>query len=154
MLKSACQLAVSFAFGRLVGSSVVLAETTGPSMEPALFTGEYLLTVPIGGAWQTLLLPDLRSALPGRIVTAAPGAGTAVCKRVAQLDAPACDGTQGWTATKEHEASAWLLGDNAPRSQDSRAYGAVPLSAIRGVALAVVWPPQKCRWLEAEAPVT
>ncbi len=33
--------------------------------------------------------------------------------------------------------TAWLVGDNAADSQDSRTYGAVQLESVRGV---VVWP--------------
>ncbi|CAD7933956.1 unnamed protein product [Amoebophrya sp. A25] len=42
---------------------------------------------------------------------------------------------------------AWLLGDNAAASRDSRQYGAVPLPLIQGVAVLRVWPPWRQQWL-------
>ena len=41
----------------------------------------------------------------------------------------------------------FVLGDNASESLDSREHGPVPLSAVIGLPLAVVWPPQAWRRL-------
>lgn len=35
----------------------------------------------------------------------------------------------------------FVLGDNRPRSQDSRTFGTIPVTAINGRAEAIVWPP-------------
>eukprot|EP00759_Apiculatamorpha_spiralis_P029661 PhF_6_TR31775/c0_g1_i3/m.46791/K03100/lepB, TPP; signal peptidase I len=42
----------------------------------------------------------------------------------------------------------WVEGDNPPVSEDSRLYGALPVSSISARAVAVVWPPSRIRWLE------
>ncbi len=36
--------------------------------------------------------------------------------------------------------SVWLMGDNRTSSQDSRYFGAVPLSSVHGKAFAIYWP--------------
>lgn len=38
------------------------------------------------------------------------------------------------------EDSVWLMGDNRTNSTDSRVFGAVPLSEIRGQAFCIYWP--------------
>lgn len=44
-------------------------------------------------------------------------------------------------------AELFLLGDHSSHSQDSREWGPVPLSALRGRPVAVVWPPARWRRL-------
>lgn len=39
------------------------------------------------------------------------------------------------------QGTVWLMGDNRANSSDSRQYGPVRLSAIRGKAVLVMWPP-------------
>ena len=42
----------------------------------------------------------------------------------------------------------WVQGDNEEDDEDdSRDYGPVPMALIDGKALAVVWPPERARWL-------
>lgn len=41
------------------------------------------------------------------------------------------------------EDSVWLMGDNRTNSADSRVFGAVPLSEIRGKAICTFWPPDR-----------
>jgi type IV secretory pathway protease TraF len=43
--------------------------------------------------------------------------------------------------------SMTVLGDNPARSTDSRAFGPVPRSSVRGVVRAVYWPPSAWRVL-------
>jgi len=44
--------------------------------------------------------------------------------------------------------SVWLQGDNDRNSTDSRDYGPVPETMLRGRALVRVWPPSECGWVE------
>ena len=105
-----------FAVGRCGGSAIGLSEATGPSMQPTLFSGDWLLVVPFGGVLHRLGAAasgaDV-SALQGRVVTASLGPGVAICKRVTEVQRSAGEST-----------TAWLLGDNPGSSQDSRDYGA------------------------------
>lgn len=39
--------------------------------------------------------------------------------------------------------SVWLMGDNRTNSADSRVFGAVPLSSVRGKAICRFWPPSR-----------
>jgi signal peptidase I len=43
--------------------------------------------------------------------------------------------------------SVWVMGDNRPGSQDSRAFGAVADSDLVGRAFVVFWPTSHWRWL-------
>lgn len=38
------------------------------------------------------------------------------------------------------DSSVWLMGDNRTNSADSRVFGAVPLSEVRGQAICTFWP--------------
>lgn len=42
--------------------------------------------------------------------------------------------------------AVWVLGDNRNHSEDSRAFGQVPLENIRGVAVARIWPLKSFTW--------
>lgn len=41
------------------------------------------------------------------------------------------------------EGSVWLMGDNRTNSADSRVFGSVPLSSVRGKAICRFWPPSR-----------
>lgn len=91
-----------------------LVVVRGPSMEPSLWPGDRLLTVP---AWGPLR--------PGQVVVVADPAdpGHLVVKRVGTVD------PRGVT----------VLGDDPERSTDSRDWGPVPRRAVRRLAVAR-WP--------------
>ena len=96
-------------------------------MSPTLRKGDWLLGV------SARLLPPA----PGRIVVFRQprgGRGLSI-KRVA-------------TRESGREAGGWfLLGDNPPRSTDSRAYGVVPEEQIEAVVVARYGPLRRLAWL-------
>ena len=91
-------------------------------MAPALAPGDYLVVDSRAYA--------RRAPAPGEIVIARDPRAPArvLIKRVAALDAG---------------GGVLLLGDNQDQSADSRAFGAVARSAIRGRALWRYWPPAR-----------
>ncbi len=42
----------------------------------------------------------------------------------------------------------YVLGDNRPRSSDSRDFGQVPLELVRGRVELRIWPPERAGWLQ------
>ncbi len=100
-------------------------------MSPTLREGDWLLGV------SARLLPPAR----GRIVVFRPprGGRRRSIKRVAS-----------WESGREsrREAGGWfVLGDNPPRSTDSRAYGVVPEEQIEAVVVARYGPLRRLAWL-------
>ena len=96
-------------------------------MSPTLREGDWLLGV------SARLLPPA----PGRIVVfRQPRAGARLSiKRVAVRESG-------------REAGGWfMLGDNPPRSTDSRAYGVVPEERIEAVVVACYGPLRRLAWL-------
>jgi nickel-type superoxide dismutase maturation protease len=92
-----------------------LVEVRGPSMEPALWDGDRLLTVPARRSWLE----------PGQVVVVAdPGdPDHAVVKRLTAIGAGVVE----------------VHGDNPHASTDSRVWGPLPLGAVRRIAMAR-WP--------------
>jgi nickel-type superoxide dismutase maturation protease len=92
-----------------------LVEVRGPSMEPSLREGDRLLTVPARPGWLE----------PGQVVVVADPADTShlVVKRLTAIGA----------------GQVHVHGDNPRASTDSRAWGALPLRAVRRIAVAR-WP--------------
>ena len=92
-----------------------LVEVRGGSMEPTLWPGDRLLTVP-APRW---------AVTPGRLVVVEDPAeaGHLVVKRVHAVDGDTVE----------------VRGDATERSTDSRAWGALPSSAVRRLVLAR-WP--------------
>ena len=88
------------------------ALVTGPSMAPALRHGDQVLVL-FGG----------RRA-PGQVVLVGLPDGTLAVKRLIRTDR---DG-------------AWVEGDNALGSTDSRSLGRLPPDAVRGRVLLRLWP--------------
>ena len=99
----------------VLGVNRSLVEVRGPSMEPALWPGDRLLTVP-ARAWR------LRT---GQVVVVADPADRhhEVVKRLTAIG----------------RADVEVLGDAPDRSTDSRTWGRLPRSAVRRVAVAR-WP--------------
>jgi len=80
--------------------------------------------------------------LPGERVTMAGGRvwvnGEALVESyVEAVDHGAC------ISTRVPEGHYFVLGDNRPRSSDSRDFGAVPMEALRGEVHLKVWPPAR-----------
>ncbi|KAA1468643.1 LexA/Signal peptidase [Dentipellis sp. KUC8613] len=73
-------------------------------------------------------------------------AGRTVCKRILGLpgDIICVDPTGEYAPSTEHtvipKGHIWVIGDNAAISRDSRTYGPVPLSLVRGTLVARVYP--------------
>jgi inner membrane protease subunit 2 len=93
------------------------------SMAPALQTGDWLLLDPTGSHWPR------RGSI---VVFREPGAEILAIKRVAAHPGDRVRIQAGILHLADDEA--WLLGDNAAVSVDSRRYGPVPLSALVGRA--------------------
>jgi hypothetical protein len=134
------QFASCFAMGRLLGTSFMISQAAGSSMMPTVVSGDVMVVVPVGGLIHRLWLGTDITNLRGRVITAALGDGIAVCKRIESI-----------TPSEGPEPNMWVLGDNPPASQDSRDYGHLPFSAVRGIAVGVVWPPAAVRLLPATA---
>jgi hypothetical protein len=113
-----------------VNRSLVVVQ--GPSMEPALWPGDRLVTVPAHWWW-------LR---PGQVVVVIPPDGPArVVKRLHGLERAAGAGHA------RDRSARWLAdvrGDAVDRSTDSRWWGPVPVRHIRRVAIAR-WPDLRTR---------
>jgi signal peptidase I len=55
-------------------------------------------------------------------------------------------GGQSYPATKVPEGHIFIVGDNRAASQDSRAFGPIPIETIKGRAWLVYWPPEEIKW--------
>lgn len=119
-------LGVVAALGGAVAAHLRRVEVRGPSMEPTLEDGDRLLCGPV-----------LRLRPGDLVVIEEPGGhGLLAVKRVA-----AC-GRDGVV----------VLGDNPAASRDSRAYGAVPRSAVRGRAWWRYHPAARAGRLQGRTP--
>lgn len=115
--------AAGLAAGAAASRWLDVVEVRGGSMAPSLLPGDRLLVE--SRSYMT------RAPRLGEVVLAAdPRQGDReLIKRVAAIDADA--------------AAADLRGDAPEASTDSRAFGAVPLSAIRWRAAFRYWPPER-----------
>ncbi|HWO94502.1 MAG TPA: signal peptidase I [Dehalococcoidia bacterium] len=112
---------------RLVYKAVELAtamrcEIAGPSMEPALLRGDYVLISRLAYLW--------REPKPGDVVVAKDPdvADRLIIKRIVHITA---------------DYRFVLRGDNEGQSRDSREFGAVARDAILGKAWVRYWPPRR-----------
>lgn len=125
-------MALGVAAGMTIGRRWLdVVEVRGGSMAPSLLPGDRLLVE--SHSYQG------RAPRPGEVVLAADPRRPEreLIKRVASIDDAA--------------SSAELRGDAPEASTDSRAFGAVPLSAIRWRAVFRYWPPQRAgRLLEGQ----
>lgn len=143
----------------------------GPSMQPGLHTGEYVITSPLayafGGAPQrgdvVVLQPPVVGqsddfikrviALPGDTVTITPDA---VYVDGTKLDEPYINGqgknvepvcSTNLTNIKVQANEYLVLGDNRGNSEDSRCFGSVPRQNIVGKAILVMFPFNDAHWI-------
>jgi nickel-type superoxide dismutase maturation protease len=102
-------------YGAVLAVNRSLVVVRGPSMEPALWAGDRLLTVPARRGWLA----------PGQVVVVADPQDPdhLVVKRLTALGSGKVE----------------VLGDNPAASTDSRTWGRLPLAAIRRIAVAR-WP--------------
>lgn len=149
---------VTATWGGAVATNRALRAVDGPSMLPLLAVDDLLVTVPT----------SVRAPRRGDVVVLAPGTlgpGPSVKRlvstpgdRVVVLDGHVHTDGSWWTiapATLVDSDHQWdpapdevvVLGDNGPRSTDSRAVGTVPVRAIERVALARLRP---WRWLRGD----
>jgi type IV secretory pathway protease TraF len=161
------QVICGFVVGRqLIAPLVPITRIEGPSMEPTLFQGDVILGCPVwlwlpitavadntrgllhritpqfpfsskvGGSNNPFGQPSAtssrdESALKGSVVVFALDPAVAYCKRVASVMQP------DTAAPAVRDTQLYVLGDNLPRSRDSRDFGPVPLAAVSHVAVAV-----------------
>jgi signal peptidase I len=102
------------------------------SMAPALLPGDWLLLDPTCRAWPR------RGSI---VVFREPGTATLAVKRVAARPGDRVRISQGILRLADDEA--WLLGDNADPSIDSRRYGPVPVENLVGRAWLRYGPPRR-----------
>jgi nickel-type superoxide dismutase maturation protease len=128
-------LALSVVLGLLAAVAAVAwrwwhpfaAAVEGPSMAPALRAGDLVLAV------------RPRRVRPGDVVIVEHPSrhGFELVKRVVAVEGDSMDGRL------LGPGDVWLLGDAGEESTDSRSFGPVPTSAIRGVVVARYWPPRR-----------
>jgi signal peptidase I len=126
----------------------------GPSMQPNLYTGfailvekvSYQLHTPQRGDVVLFDLPGEKQPLVKRVV-ALPGEQVAVRSGHTYIDGePLAEpwvsyfGGPDYPATRVPAGQVFVLGDNRRDSRDSRFFGPVPLGAIRGHVVLILWP--------------
>ena len=93
----------------------------GPSMAPTLHDGDRVIVELVSYRRHRPRVGDV-------VLVDGPG-GLPLVKRV---------GTPPWGSAPD---DVWVLGDNAAESSDSRAFGALPISRVRGRVTWRYWPP-------------
>ncbi len=136
----------------LVVASLVIWATTrwvaipfaisGPSMTPTLEPGERVLV--------DLWTFRHRAPRPGEIVVIVGPGDERLVKRIGRAPFPGHDPYPAaqLQADSPLEPSFIVLGDNLANSQDSRAFGAVPLHRISGRVVFRYWPPARAGSIE------
>lgn len=113
----------------------------GPSMEPTLLAGDCVLV----DLW------TFRSRPPhvGEIVAAVGPGDENLVKRIGPEPDPSADPYPApVVAPSASEPGFVLLGDNPSRSDDSRAFGRIPASRIRGRVAWRYWPLSRAGTIE------
>jgi len=153
-------LVLAYVRGRVVDVVVV----SGRSMEPTFADGTRLL------AWQkhfkagdvkrgevVVLYDPTDGTLAVKRVIGLGGETVRIAGHTVYIDGEALEepyvneksmGPPLWGAVKVPEDGVWVMGDNRGNSLDSRDYGPVRLSDLRGRAVAVLWPPSE--WGKAQ----
>lgn len=155
-------------FGALAAfaQSYVLSvmQCVGPSMMPTLgLSGDVVLMWPTASG---LLHPQLNDVV---ICSSPTDPSSTVCKRIVGLPGdvvryrrlpgmPLLAGALGGRDANEHvqqvpPGQCWLQGDNAADSCDSRYYGPVPLSLVRGIVFVKLWPMREAGWISRTRPI-
>jgi signal peptidase I len=142
---------------RTVVAEAALVE--GPSMQPNLYTGfailaekvSYHLHSPQRGDVVLFDLPNETQPLVKRVL-ALPGETVAVRGGHVYIDGRPIDepwvtyfGGPGYPTTRIPAGYVFVLGDNRGDSRDSRSFGPVPLGAIRGHVVLILWPLDRAR---------
>jgi signal peptidase I len=109
----------------------------GESMAPALRPGDWVVAVRPGRVRRGLVVVVEDPRTPG----------FELVKRVAAVPGDRVGGGSAATGVTLGPGDYWILGDSPSRSTDSRTFGPVPRSAIRGVVRFRYWPPG--RWFVA-----
>ncbi len=107
---------------RIVRSWAARVAIEGPSMEPTIAAGDWLLVDPLAYAERTPDVDDLVLATDPR------DDGLVLIKRVVSVD------PDGWLR---------LEGDDPMRSTDSRVFGAVDPRSVSGAPWFRYWPPRR-----------
>jgi len=136
------------------------AVVVGRSMWPTLRPGEYLLTcktVCVRRLPKRSEIVTFRAPGPGKIVAikrviGLPGDwiqiwGTQVFVNGKRLGEPYARAKQAVARPPVYvpPGSIYVLGDNRDNSEDSRVWGPIPLSSVRGMAMFLYFPPHHAR---------
>lgn len=136
----------------------------GPSMEPTLLQGDRILVtrgydIPTRGDIVSFVTVERDGdrvdlikrvvALPGDTVEIV-GDAAFVNGQPSSVAPDAVIGTQTYRLgpMTVPEGTVYVLGDNRPLSLDSRMLGYVPISSIRGKAVAIIFPPFRARAID------
>jgi signal peptidase I len=156
---------IAFALLRLVVKNY---RVEGPSMEPSLHQGQFLVVNKLAYRLGPLQRGDIivlrdpndpERSLIKRVV-GLPGDRLQIVRGQVWInDLPLEEpyvyepGRYSLMATAIEPDRVFVLGDNRNNSSDSRRWGALPVSDITGKAVFCYWPPQYWGTLEHERPV-
>lgn len=161
-------LVLALVFGLLFGTLYVVfrfVQVDGDSMLPVLRDGDrvlltrsYDLEVARRGDIVSLTVPDRgRPVTALKRVIALPGDEvSATGDSVAVNGAPSTAAPDPIVGPDQRvygtgtipEGHLFVLGDNRPVSLDSRFVGPLPVTTVRGKAVAIIWPPSRIRLID------
>ena len=140
-----------------------LSVVRGSSMAPGIEDGDRILVEP----WSYVLAPVQRGdvvvlrypldpsvdyikrviGLPGDTVTMADGHVWVNGELLAEPYV-ADEDPSTYVSVRVEPGRCFVLGDNRPRSSDSREFGLVPLAYLRGRVDLRLWPPARVGWVD------